>query len=226
MDDRGARGRQARGIDGDDEDRRESNAAPVGVGGTIVGAVAVDGAVVAGDTLASRDGTVHASDVRKLESVHPTAVLGSTDERSTVQAVVSAVAAEADRYELSRGRPMRIETLGRVLERVRREQGVDDGRFLLGGVDDRGGHLLLVDPTLGVQERRVAAIGSGGWVALGLLEDDGSDGRSVAEARRLAARALRSAAERDVRTGLAIDLAEVNEDGVTITRYEDPEELA
>jgi proteasome beta subunit len=194
-------------------------------GGTLVGLTTADGVLVAADTRTSQGTVVRSETAQKLSQIHPTAVLGSTGSLGAVQSFVRAIRSETERYELERGEPMDMAALSTVVATELRERALSGPRFLLGGVDADGPHLFALGSAGSAFEESYAALGSGQQSADGVLDDAEPLSPSMSEARRAAARALRSAAERDVQTGVNIHLAEISDDGVTLHHTESVEDL-
>lgn len=188
-------------------------------GGTLVGLTTADGVLLAADTRTSR-GTVASSDqVSKLVAVHPTAAMGSTADLGAARVFIRCLKAEVDRYELERGEPPSMPALGTAAAEELRSGSAPDAVFILGGVDDGGPHVLRLSREAGAIEEAYAVVGSGREIAYGVIDDAGGDSLPMAEARRVAARAIEAAVERDAGTGGGIHLAEVTEAGVDIQTY-------
>ncbi|MEF8877058.1 MAG: proteasome subunit beta [Haloarculaceae archaeon] len=194
-------------------------------GGTLLGLTTSEGVLVTADTRTTRGQVVRGERARKVAEIHPTAVLGATNDLGAARAFVRAVEAEADRYETSRGEPMDVTALAVVAAGELRTGDPTDGAFLLGGVDDDGPHVFTLDRQDGALETPYAAVGSGRAIAYGVLDAAGPGSLTTTEARRTAGRALRSAAERDGRTGVGVVVAEVTAEGVAISRYDSVEDL-
>lgn len=192
--------------------------------GTLVGLATRDGVLLAADTRTSQDTVVRSERVRKLALVHPTAAMGSPDHLGVMQSFVQTIRLEADRYETERGEPMTLSELSTVAaEKLRSESTA--GTFVLGGVDADGSHVFCLRPNGGVLEDESVAVGSGREIATGVLEADAMDSLTMAEARRVAGRALASSAERDALTGVGVRIAEITAAGVETADYESIDEL-
>ena len=92
---------------------------------------------------------------------------------------------------------------------------------ILGGVDDDGSHVFSIDPAGGVMEDDYTVTGSGTQLAHGALEGAYDESLSIEEATDLAARAVNAATERDTGSGNGFVLAEITDEGVDITEYDD-----
>ena len=176
--------------------------------GTLVGLATRYGVLLAADTRTSQDTVVRSEHGQKLAQVHPTAAMGSIDHLGAAQSFVRTIRLEADRYETERGEPMTLPELSAVIAGKLRS-GSESGTFVLGGV----------------LEDEFVAVGSGQAVATGVLEADVTDSLTMAEARRVAGRALASSAERDGLTGVGVRVTEITTGGAEMVDYESVDEL-
>lgn len=170
--------------------------------GTVV-AVETDGGVaVAGDSLATADGTVtstHVDRVFDFEGVGAAA----TGDRADVDEFERELGAEVRSQRLETDGPVRIgrlaETAARVAETTRVEA-------VVAAPDDDGtARVRRVGATGAVTEGPVVAIGTGAALALGRLE--GADlGVDLDGAAALVRDALEAAAERDAESGGETDV--------------------
>ena len=178
--------------------------------------------------------------VRKVEQIHPTAALTLVGSVGGAQSFIRTLRAEVDLYESRRGREMSISALATLAGNFARggpfvainpiftgvdpDQTTPDGSSADGRTDDAH-HVVTVDPTGGVMEDAYAATGSGMQLAYGVLERDYREDLSNGEATAIAARAVRSAVERDTGSGNGVFLAEVTGDGVDIHGHTDFSEV-
>lgn len=194
-------------------------------GGTLVGLTAADGVLLAADTRTSRGTVVSSDQVSKLVPVHPTAAMGSTADLGAARTFIRRLRAEVDRYELERGEPPSIAALGTAAVEELRSGSAPQSAFLLGGVDGGGAHVLRLSRDEGAVEDAYVAVGSGREIAYGVIDDAAGESFSMAEARRVAARAIEAAVERDVLTGGGIHFAEVTESDVDIQTFRSIDDL-
>lgn len=84
---------------------------------------------------------------------------------------------------------------------------------IFGGVDEEGSHLIVMDALGSMIEDDYAAVGSGGPIAIAVLENGYREGLSREEAVELAVNAIKSAIKRDVYSGDGIDVAIIDHSG-------------
>ncbi|MFB6156912.1 MAG: archaeal proteasome endopeptidase complex subunit beta [Haloferacaceae archaeon] len=194
-------------------------------GTTTVGLTTEEGVVLATDMRASAGNMISSKDVQKVEEIHPTGALTIAGSVSAAQSLIRSLKAEVRLYETRRGEDMSMQALSTLTANFLRSGAFFIVAPLLGGVDEDGPHVYSLDPLGGMTEEDYAVSGSGSQYALGVLEREYEAEGSVDDARRVAARAIDSAVERDVASGNGINVAEVTADGVTIDRYKDFDDL-
>ncbi|MEA5386899.1 archaeal proteasome endopeptidase complex subunit beta [Haloarculaceae archaeon H-GB11] len=191
-------------------------------GTTTVGITAEDGVVIATDMRASLGGRfVSNKNVQKVEQIHPTAALTLVGSVGGAQSFIRSLRAEAQLYETRRGETMNIPALATLAGNFARGGPFFAINPILGGVDEEGSHVYSIDPAGGVMEDDYTVTGSGMALAHGALEAEWEEGLSMDEARTPAARAVKSAVERDTGSGNGVYIAEVTADGVDIQGYKD-----
>jgi proteasome beta subunit len=194
-------------------------------GTTTVGIRAEDGVVLATDMRASLGNMVSSKDVQKVEQIHPTGALTIAGSVSAAQSLIRSLRAETSLYETRRGEDMSMQALSTLTSNLLRSGAFFIVQPILGGVDEEGGHVYSIDALGGMSEEEYTVSGSGSQYALGVLEQDYRDDLSADEAKTVAARAIKSAVERDLASGNGINMAVVTADGVDITKYKDFDEL-
>ena len=207
--------------------REESAADDAGMktGTTTVGLKTEEGVVLATDMRASLGNMVSSKDVQKVEEIHPTGALTIAGSVSAAQNLISSLQAEVRLYEARRGEDMSMQALSTLTGNFLRSGAFLIVSPILGGVDDDGSHIYSIDALGGTTEEEYTVTGSGSQFALGVLEQHYEEDLSLEEAETVAARAIKSAVERDLASGNGINVAVVTEDGVEVSRYKDIDEL-
>ncbi|MFB6299831.1 MAG: archaeal proteasome endopeptidase complex subunit beta [Halobacteriales archaeon] len=191
-------------------------------GTTTVGITTTDGVVMATDMRASLGGRfISNKDVQKVEQIHPRAALTMAGSVGGAQSFIRSLRVEANLYETRRGKEMTMQALSTLAGNFLRGGPFFLVSPILGGVDDEGQHVFSLDPAGGVMSDDYTATGSGMQLAYGVLERDYTDDLTNDEATSLAARAVKSAVERDTASGDGIYLAEITSDGVDIHGHKD-----
>jgi proteasome beta subunit len=194
-------------------------------GTTTVGLKTDEGVVLATDMRASLGNMVSSKDVQKVEEIHPTGALTIAGSVSAAQNLISSLQAEVRLYEARRGEDMSMQALSTLTGNFLRSGAFLIVSPILGGVDDEGSHIYSIDALGGTTEEEYTVTGSGSQFALGVLEQHYEDDLSLDEAEEVAARAIKSAVERDLASGNGINVAVVTEDGVEVSKYKDIDQL-
>ncbi|SDK24681.1 archaeal proteasome endopeptidase complex subunit beta [Natronorubrum texcoconense] len=195
-------------------------------GTTTIGITTTDGVVIATDMRASLGGRfVSNKNVQKVEQIHPTAALTLVGSVGGAQSFISTLRAEVNLYEARRGEGMSIDALATLAGNFARGGPFFAIHPILGGVDDEGSHVYSIDPAGGVMKDDYTVTGSGMQLAYGHLEQAYEDGLSNDEAKTIAARSIKSAAERDTGSGNGVFLCEITDEGVDIHGHHDFDEV-
>ena len=86
---------------------------------------------------------------------------------------------------------------------------------IVGGMDEEGGSLFILDVLGSLIPDKYAAVGSGTEIAIGVLEEAYREDMPLQEAKELVTRAIKSAVSRDVMSGDGIDFLIITSEGVT-----------
>ncbi|MFB6295282.1 MAG: archaeal proteasome endopeptidase complex subunit beta [Halobacteriales archaeon] len=191
-------------------------------GTTTVGLTTAEGVVMATDMRASLGGRfVSNKDVQKVEQIHPTAALTMAGSVGGAQSFIRSLRAESNLYETRRGEEISIGALATLAGNFLRGGPFFLVSPILGGVDGEGEHVYSLDPAGGVMRDDYTCTGSGMQLAYGVLEGEYEDDLTNDEAMTLAARAVKSAVERDTGSGDGVFLAEITDEGVDINGHKD-----
>ncbi|MFC4543603.1 archaeal proteasome endopeptidase complex subunit beta [Halosolutus amylolyticus] len=191
-------------------------------GTTTIGISTADGVVIATDMRASLGGRfVSNKNVQKVEQIHPTAALTMVGSVGGAQSFISSLRAEVNLYESRRGEDMSMDALATLAGNFARGGPFFAIHPILGGVDAEGSHVYSIDPAGGVMEDDYTVTGSGMQLAYGHLEQAYEEDMSNEEAKTVAARGIKSAAERDTGSGNGVFLCEITDEGVDIHGHHD-----
>ena len=205
-----------------DEDLQSVNK----TGTTTVGLTTADGVVLATDMRASLGGRfISNKDVQKVEQVHPTGALTMAGSVGGAQSFIRSLRAEVNLFETRRGKDLSISALATLAGNFLRGGPFFLVSPILGGVDDAGHHVFSLDPAGGVMADDYTATGSGMQLAYGVLEQEYDAELTNDAAASVAARAVKSAVERDTGSGDGVYLAEITADGVDIQGHKDFDEV-
>jgi len=191
----------------------------VKTGTTTVGIVCKDCVVLAAEKKATMGYLVASKEDVKIVEVMPHIAMTQAGMVGDVQALRKYLTAEATLYELRTRKKITVKAAAALLANI-----LYGGRWsffpymvqiILAGHDEEGPNLFILHPDGSkLEEKKFFSTGSGSPMAFGVLEALFKEGLAMDEGKKIAARAVKAAVERDIGSGgKGIDIAIVNKDG-------------
>jgi proteasome beta subunit len=85
---------------------------------------------------------------------------------------------------------------------------------IIGGIDEDGPSIYILDVLGSVIPDKFAAVGSGAEIAVGVLEEGFNEEMTIKEAKDLVVRAVKSAVRRDIMSGDGADFLVITKEGL------------
>ena len=186
-------------------------------GATTVGVVFSDGLILASEKRVSYGSLIVSRVGKKVFKITDRIGAACAGLVSDMQILVREVEAYANLFNLDAGRPMSVRSGAKVMSNllfVRRLFPLIT-QTVVGGIDEEGPSLYVLDVLGSVMPDKYAVVGSGAEIAMGVLEEGYKDGMSSSEAKDLVVRAVKSAVSRDVMSGDGIDFLIITKDGIS-----------
>ena len=185
-------------------------------GATTVGVVCKDGVVLASEKRVSYGYTVLSKAGRKVFRITGNIGAACAGLVSDMQIMVREVGAYAKIFELDHGRPISVRSIAKMVANMlfRRRLMPYLTQTIIGGIDEDGACIYVLDALGSVLPDKYATVGSGAGIAVGVLESEYKDDLTVDEGKELVVKAVKSAVARDVASGDGIDLLTITKDGV------------
>ncbi|MFW9984955.1 MAG: proteasome subunit beta [Candidatus Odinarchaeota archaeon] len=185
-------------------------------------AVRVNGGIILGTESQATMGYLVASDTApKILQITDHTAMTISGSVADAQQLINSVRAIAQLEALEKGRELSVKAISRLTSSIlfRNRMFPLIAMLIVGGVDDEGGHIYMLDP-LGsmLEEEEFTATGSGSVVAYGVLEDEYRKDMSIDDGKQLVTRAVNAARKRDIASGGSIQIAVVDSKGVEISR--------
>lgn len=184
-------------------------------GTTTIGVVCKDGVVLTTDTRATMGSFVAHKHAKKVYQIDHHLAMTIAGVVGDAQAVVEMLRANSALYRLDLARPIPVNSAARLVSNV-----LFSSRFypmgvqaLIGGMDDTGGHIFMLDPLGSMMEEKFVSTGSGSPVAYGVLESEWKENMTVKESVPIVVRAIDSAMKRDSASGDSFDVAVIGKEG-------------
>ncbi len=184
-------------------------------GTTTIGVVCRDGVVLTTDTRATMGSFVAHKHAKKVYMIDHHLAMTIAGVVGDAQAIVEMLRANSALYRLDLARPIPVNSAARLVSNV-----LFQSRFypmgvqaLIGGMDDTGGHIFMLDPLGSMMEEKYVSTGSGSPVAYGVLESEWKEHMTVKESVPVVVRAIDSAMKRDSASGDSFDVAVISKEG-------------
>ena len=186
-----------------------------GIPGTVIGIRAVDGVVLAAEKRLSYNGYILSKNTRKVHPVTKHIGIGFAGLVGDSQFILKLLRYEARNYELQHDMEIKVRSLAKILSLILYSYKLTPliTEVVIGGVDAKGPQLYVLDPVGSLIEDKYVALGTGGSIAIGIIETRYRDDISVDEAKKLAVEAIKEAIERDAVSGDGIDILVITEKG-------------
>jgi proteasome beta subunit len=186
-------------------------------GATTIGVVCSDGVILASEKRVSYGYLVVSRVGKKVFKVTDRIGAACAGLVSDMQILTREVEAYANLFRLDANRPISVKSAAKVMSNL-----LFNRRFfplitqtIVGGMDEEGASLYVLDVLGSVIPDKYAAVGSGAEIAIGLLEQSYKENMTLKEAKDLVTRAIKSAIARDVMSGDGIDFLTITNEGIT-----------
>jgi proteasome beta subunit len=189
--------------------------------GTAVGLKTRDGVVLATDKRVTYDGFVLSKQAKKVYMITGRTGVAFAGLLGDVGYLTKLLKLESKYYELKVGRDIKTRSLAKVLSLVLYNYKLFPmfTEIIVGGYDEEGASLFILDPVGSLIEEKYAAVGSGAQLALGYIEPKYREDLTLEEAEKIAVEAIKTVIERDVLSGDGVDLVVITREGYTEKSY-------
>jgi len=184
-------------------------------GATTIGVVCSDGVILASEKRVSYGYMVMSRVGKKVFKIADKIGAACAGLISDMQILVREVEAYARLFELDTKRPIPVKSAAKVMSNILfgRRMGPLITQTIVGGMDDEGPSLYVLDVLGSVLPDKFAAVGSGAEIAVGVLEEGYKENMPVKEAKELVFRAVKSAVSRDIMSGDGVDFLTITKEG-------------
>ncbi len=134
-----------------------------------------------------------------------------------MQILAKEMEAQANLFSMDTGRQITVRSAAKLMANVlfNRRYAPLFTQTIVGGLDEEGASLFVLDVLGSLIPDKYAVVGSGTEIAIGVIEEAYNEAMSAAEAKELVTRAIKSAISRDSMSGDGIDFLTVTKEGIT-----------
>jgi len=185
-------------------------------GATTIGVVCADGVILASEKRVTYGHFVMSRGGKKVFRITGQIGAACAGLVGDMQILTREVEAQANLFSMEVGRPISVRAASKLMSNIlfNRRYAPLITQTIVGGLDDEGPSLYVLDVLGSLIPDKYAAVGSGTEIAVGVLEEGYKEGLSVEEAKALVTRAVKSAISRDAMSGDGIDFLIITKDGV------------
>lgn len=186
-------------------------------GATTVGVAFRDGVILASEKRVSYGYLIVSKGGKKVFKITECIGAACAGLVSDMQILIREVEAYANLFNLDVGRNISVRSAAKLMSNLlfNRRLAPLITQTIVGGLDEEGPSLYVLDVLGSVIPDKYAVVGSGTEIAVGVLEEGYKEGMAIEEAKELVTRAIKSAISRDIMSGDGIDFLTIMKDGTT-----------
>lgn len=185
-------------------------------GATTVGVVCKDGVILAAERRVTYGYFVMSKSGKKVFKIADKIGAACAGIVADMQILTREVGAYLNLYSFEREQSITVRTAAKLMGSMLFERRYFPyiAQTIVGGMDEAGPRLFVLDPLGSVIEDKFTAIGSGSEIAMGLLETDFKEGMAVEDAKGLVRKAVKAASARDIGSGEGLDMLIITSSGI------------
>jgi len=184
--------------------------------GTAVGIRVNEGVVLATEKRVAYGFYLMSKSGKKVFKINDRLGIASAGILADMQTIAKIIRANLYLYYLDTKRQPTVRAAAKLLSLILFEHRIMPYicEVMVGGVDEEGSHLYILDPAGSMIEDNYAALGTGAKIAIGILESEYRPDMSLEEAKKLAVKAIRQAISRDPTSGDGCDILVISDRGL------------
>lgn len=186
-------------------------------GATTIGLVFEGGVILAAEKRVTYGYFIMSKGGKKVFKVTDNIGVACAGLIGDMQILARELEAQANLYSMEVGRSITVRSASKLMANVlfNRRYAPLITQTIVGGLDEEGASLYILDVLGSLIPDKYAAVGSGTEIAIGVIEEGYKENLSLEEAKSLVKRALKSAVARDAMSGDGLDLLIITKDGIT-----------
>jgi proteasome beta subunit len=186
-------------------------------GATTIGVTCPDGVILASEKRVSYGYLVVSRVGKKVFKVTDRIGAACAGLVSDMQILIREAEAYANLFRLDANRPISVRSAAKVMSNLLFGRRLFPliTQTIIGGLDEEGPSIYVLDVLGSVIPDKYSAVGSGAEIAMGVLEQGYKEDLSLKEAKDLVTRAIKSAIARDVMSGDGVDFLIITDKGIS-----------
>jgi proteasome beta subunit len=185
-------------------------------GATTIGVVCADGVILASEKRVTYGYLVVSKGGKKVFKITDRIGAACAGLVGDMQILTREVEAQSNLFSMDVGRRISVRAAAKLMANIlfNRRYTPLITQTIVGGLDEEGPSLYVLDVLGSLIPDKYAAVGSGTEIAVGVLEEGYKEGLGIEEAKALVTRAIKSAISRDAMSGDGIDFLIITKDGI------------
>ena len=186
-------------------------------GATTVGLIFDGGVILAAEKRVTYGNFIMSKGGKKVFKVSDSIGVACAGLVGDMQILAKEMEAQANLYSMDVGRKISVRSAAKLLANVlfNRRYAPLFTQTIVGGLDEEGPELFVLDVLGSLIPDKYAAVGSGTELAIGVIEEGYKETLTASQAKELVIRAIKSAISRDSMSGDGIDCLIITKDGIT-----------
>jgi proteasome beta subunit len=186
-------------------------------GATTVGVTFKDGVILASEKRVAYGYLVLSKAGKKVFRITDRVGAACAGLVADMQILAKQVAAYAMLHSLDSARPTSVAAAAKLMSNILFERRLFPllTQTIIGGVDEAGPAIYVLDPLGSLIKDKFSCVGSGAEIAIGIIEADYREDMSQEEAKELVLRSIKAAVARDIQSGDGADFLIITPSGVT-----------
>ncbi len=186
-------------------------------GATTVGLIFQDGVVLAAEKRVTYGYFVMSKGGKKVFKITDQIGVACAGLVGDMQILAKEMEAQANLYSMDVGRKISVRSAAKLMANVlfNRRYAPLITQTIVGGLDQEGASLYVLDVLGSLIPDKYAAVGSGTEIAIGVIEEGYRENLTLKEAKDLVTRSIKSAISRDATSGDGVDFLIITGDGIT-----------
>jgi proteasome beta subunit len=186
-------------------------------GATTIGVVCTDGVILASEKRVTYGYLVVSKGVKKVFKITDQIGAACAGLVGDMQILTREVEAQASLFSMDVGRRISVRSAAKLMSVIlfNRRYAPLITQTIVGGLDEEGPALYVLDVLGSLIPDKYAVVGSGTEIAIGVLEEGYKEELSIEKAKALVTRAIKSAISRDAMSGDGIDFLVITKEGIT-----------
>jgi proteasome beta subunit len=185
-------------------------------GATTVGVVFNDGVILASEKRVTYGYFIMSKGGKKVFKVTDRIGVACAGLVGDMQILAKEMEAQANLYSMDVGRKISVRSAAKLMANVlfNRRYAPLITQTIVGGLDEEGPSLYVLDVLGSLLPDKYAVVGSGTEIAIGVIEEGYKESLNAQQAKELVIRSIKSAISRDSMSGDGIDILIITQEGI------------